>query len=248
MNQHRIITSIYTSESLVATGRRHHVDDYSAALQKAIEFQEAGIDEVIFMDITPFNERRRHLGRFLKDASANLRIPYVFGGGIHTISDVEDMLKAGTPRIYVNSAAVKNPELINKISKKHGSESLLVAIDTKRTFGKWKVYLNGGKSRTEIDLLNWVRMSEVRGAGELLISTVLRGHNDHQEAFGILSEITQITQVPLLASVGIESLDDIATLFSIRGVQGVVSTHFFGQDLQHIRQVKEMLSVQFGNL
>jgi imidazole glycerol-phosphate synthase subunit HisF len=239
---HRIITSIYTSESNSVLPARHQVDDYAAALQKAIEYQESGADEVIFMDVTPFNERRRNLPRFLKDAHTKLQIPYVFGGGIHTVADVEEMLKAGAPRIYVNSAAVKNPELINKISKKYGAGSLLVAIDTKKTFGKWKVYLNGGKSRTEIDLLNWIKMSEVRGAGELLISTVARGVGDHEESFDVLKEITKNTNLPVLASIGVSSMDDIWKIFKIPGIQGIVTGHFFRNNEHSIAEVKNMLS------
>ena len=217
------------------------VDNYGTALQKAIHYQEQGADEVVFMDVTPFNERRRNLPRFLRDASERLKIPFVIGGGVHTIQNVEEMLKAGAKRIYVNSAAVKNPELISKISLKYGAESLLVAIDTKKSFEKWKVYLNGGKSRTEIDLLNWVKMSEVRGAGELLISVITKGQQEHEAAFELLSEITSSTHLPILASIGISSVEDFGKLFSIPGIDGIVTGYFLKKDAASIQEIKSQL-------
>lgn len=245
---HRLIASIYISEGSTSLPSRAHVDDYGTALKKAIQYQDLGIDELIFMDVTPFNERRRNLPKLLKDASQSLSIPYVFGGGVHTVGDVEEMLKAGAPRIYVNSAAVRNPELINKISKKHGKDTLLVAIDTKKTFGKWKVYLNGGKSRTEIDLVNWVKMSEVRGAGELLISTVLRTSSTREEGYEILKEITRVTSLPILASIGFQDMEELNQTISIPGIMGIVSGHFFNHPNLSFKEIKDNIDLHFQSL
>lgn len=224
----RLIPSIYTADGQATTADTRHVNDYNQAINKALEYEALGADELIFMDVTSISERRRNLPRFLKDLRSRLKIPFVFGGGVHTIRDVEDLLKYGAPRIYVNSAAVRYPDLINKISTQHGKQALLVAVDTRLTFGSWKVYLNGGKSRTEIDLINWIRMIEVRGAGEILVSAITRG--DHEFVFDIFKRLCETTPVSILASAGFQDGHEYERLLRECGVQGIVSAHFFQKE------------------
>ena len=240
----RIIPSIYTSDGQFALTDTSNILSYAEAMEQLLRFEADGADEIILMDVTTSSERRRNLPKFLKDVSKTLKIPIVFGGGIHSISDVEEILKLGIDKVYVNSAAIRNPELINKTTKTYGNNSLLVAIDTRLSFGKWKIFLNGGKSRTEIDLLNWVEMSQMRGAGEILVSTVARGYNDHDVINGILKEITSISTIPVLASVGVQSKEDFAELFTETGIQGVVSAHFFLKNEENISGVKQFLKTQ----
>jgi cyclase len=243
MNPKRIIPSIYTSDGQFAqTENREHVLDYNEAMERAISYEAQGADELIIMDVTTITERRRNLPKFLKDLTKTLKIPIVFGGGIHTEKDVEDMLKLGLQRIYVNSAAVRNPALINKITQKYGGESLLVAIDTRKTFGSWKVYLNGGKSRTEIDLLNWVEMIQTRGAGELLVSTIARTTVNHDEVIETLKSIRSTCKVPFLASVGAKSIYDFTEAFKLADVDGIVSGHYFMQEDTSIDRLKSALA------
>lgn len=239
--ERRIIPSIYTSDGQFALSDKSNILSYSEAMEQLLRFEADGADEIILMDVTTSTERRRNLPKFLKDVTKTLKIPIVFGGGIHTAEDVEEVLKLGIQKVYVNSAAVRNPELINKTIKAHGSNSLLVAIDTRLSFGIWKIFLNGGKSRTEIDLLNWVEMCQLRGAGELLVSTVARGYSDHGVINGILKEITSISRVPVIASVGVQSKEDFAELFTETGIQGVVSAHFFLNEEENISGVKHFL-------
>ncbi len=242
MNPKRIIPSIYTSDGQFAqTESREHVLDYNEAMARAITYEAEGADELIIMDVTTITERRRNLPKFLKDVTKTLKIPIVFGGGIHTDKDVEEMLKLGLQKIYVNSAAVRNPALINKITQKYGSESLLVAIDTRKTFGSWKVYLNGGKSRTEIDLLNWVEMIQMRGAGEILVSTIARTTVNFEDVIDILKSIRQTCNVPLLASVGAKSIQDFSEVFLKADVDGIVSGHYFMQEDTSIDTLKQNL-------
>lgn len=245
MNSKRIIPSIYTSDGQFAqTENREYVLDYNEAMQRAIAYEADGADELIIMDVTTITERRRNLPKFLKDVSKTLKIPIVFGGGIHSEQDVEEMLKLGLKKIYVNSAAVRNPALINKITNKYGGEALLVAIDTRKTFGSWKVYLNGGKSRTEIDLLNWVEMIQVRGAGEILVSTIARTTVNHEEVIEVLSEIRATSQIPLLASVGVRTIEEFSEFFLRTNVDGIVSGNYFMQEGSSITALKRGLMNQ----
>lgn len=234
----RIIPSIYTSDGQFAqTETRQHVLDYNEAMQKALHFEEQGAHELIIMDVTTISEKRRNLTKFLKDAVKTLKIPFTFGGGIHSVKDVESMLNIGVKKVYVNSAAVRNPALINKITQTYGPDSLLVAIDTRQTFGSWKVYLNGGKSRTEIDFLNWIEMIKVRGASEILVSTLARTAGDKDAVEAVLSQVRSIIDFPLLASVGARSSQDFIETFNNTGVDGIVSGHFFLDESHTIPQL-----------
>jgi len=245
--RHRlIIPSIYTSDGQTTGTDSRHVRDYTQALELALDYEAQGADEIIFMDVTSIGERRRNLNRFLRDVSKSLKIPFIFGGGVHSTSDVEDLLKAGAQRIYVNSAAVRNPELINKISSAHGEKAILVAVDTRRTFGAWKVYLNGGKARTEIDLLNWVKMIELRGAGEILLSTITKGEADF--VTDIVNEVCATTTIPILVSAGVKSKEDFFNLFNTTPVAGIVSANFFHKNGESVRRVKDFLEKEsIGN-
>lgn len=224
----RIIPSIYTADGQATTADTRHVRDYNQAMTTALQYEAEGADEIIFMDVTSISEKRRNLPKFLKDLRKNLKIPFVFGGGVHTVRDVEELLKYGAIRVYVNSAAVRNPELVNKISTLYGKGTLLVAVDTRMTFGSWKVYLNGGKSRTEIDLLNWMSMIENRGGSEVLVSAITRG--DHEQIFDVFKQISQVTSLPILASAGFNQPEEYKRLFEESKIQGVVSAHFFQKE------------------
>lgn len=221
----RIIPTIYVADGQSTTADTRHVKDYNQGLAQAIEYQNFGADEVIVMDVTAISDRRRNLPRFIKDLGKNLEIPFVFGGGVNTVKDVEELIKWGAKRVYVNSAAVRNPELIHKVTDAFGADALLVAVDTRLTFGSWKVYLGGGKSRTEIDLLNWIKVIELRGAREVLVSAINRG--DKELVFGIFDRIRAHTNLPVLASTGFTDTADFARLRRVSGVDGLVSAHFF---------------------
>jgi cyclase len=241
-----IVPSIFTTDGQIQSLESKNVFDYSKALEKALRYEADGADEIIFMDVTSIAEKRRNLPRFIKDVSNTIKIPFVFGGGVNSTKEVQELLSYGANKIYVNSAAVRNPELINKIVNEYGKKSLLVAIDTRQSFGNWKVYLNGGKSRTEIDLLNWVKMVEVRGAGEILVSTIARNHDENVEINNIIKKITDSTKIPIMASIGVKSHEDFADLFSNTGIAGVVSAHFFNSEEHSIQQTKAYLKEYFS--
>jgi cyclase len=241
-----IIPSIFTTDGQIQSIESKNVFDYQKAIEKALRYEADGADEIIFMDVTSAADKRRNLPRFIKDVSKTIKIPFIFGGGVNSTKEVEELLSFGANKIYVNSAAVRNPELINKIVKEYGSKSLLVAIDTRQSFGSWKVYLNGGKSRTEIDLLNWVKMVEVRGANEILVSTIARSHDENEEINNMLKSITESTNVPIMASIGVKTFDGFADLFTKTGIAGVVSAHFFSSEEHSIQETKEFLNQYFS--
>jgi cyclase len=237
MLEKRIIPSIYVAEGQNHMGDTSLVQDYTKAFGLALQFEADGAREIIVMDITTQTERRRGLPKFLKELTSTLKIPLVFGGGVHTVDDVKEFLKAGASRVYVNSAAVRNPELIYRSTNECGKDSILVAIDARLTFGSWKVYLNGGKARTEMDLLNWVKMVEVRGAGEILISLASRNDNNIQGAIDILNQITQTTHLSVLGAIGAQTKEEFKDLFESTSITGVVSSSYFIKERNAFREL-----------
>lgn len=236
----RIIPTIYIADGQSTTADSRNVKDYTQGLAMALEHQNNGANEIIFMDVTAISERRRNLPRFIKDLGKNLTIPFVFGGGINTVKDVEEFIKWGAKRVYVNSAAVRNPELIGKVTEAFGPDSLLVAVDTRLTFGTWKVYLGGGKSRTEIDLLNWIKVIEMRGANEVLVSAINRG--EKELVVRIFKSIRENTNLSLLASTGFANASELARLRTEAHVDGLVSAHFF-QSKESIDDFRSLVGV-----
>ena len=237
MLEKRIIPSIYVAEGQNHMGDTSLVQDYAKAFGLALQFEADGAREVIVMDITTQTERRRGLPKFLKELTAALKIPLIFGGGVHTVDDVKDFLKVGATRVYVNSAAVRNPELISRATKECGKDSILVAIDARLTFGSWKVYLNGGKARTEMDLLNWVKMVEVRGAGEILISLATKNDSNNQGAIDILNQITNTTHLSVLGAIGTQTKEEFKEIFELTSISGIVSSSYFIKELHAYREL-----------
>ena len=135
-------------------------------------YSEQGIDELVYLDITATHEKRKTLAELVKRIAANLNIPFTVGGGISELEDADALLKAGADKISVNSAAVTNPELIDKIAKNYGCQFVVLAIDAKFVNKDWMVYINGGRTITEKSLFNWAKEAEQRGAGELLFTSM----------------------------------------------------------------------------
>jgi cyclase len=233
----KLIPSIYVADGQVTTADSRHVRDYNQAMSFALECQQMGADELIIMDVTAISDKRRNLPRFLKDLSKTLNIPYTFGGGINTVADVDELMRWGAQRVYVNSAAVRNPELIYKVTSEYGKNALMVAVDSRLTFGTWKVYLSGGKSRTEIDLINWLNVIQLRGANQVLVSAISKGNNE--AIFEVFSKITEATSMPVLASASFTKADDFARLVNECNVKGLVSAHFL-QSEERFKSIRNL--------
>ena len=135
-------------------------------------YSEQGADELVYLDITASHEGRKTFTDLVKRIAACINIPFTVGGGIHELSDVERLLNAGADKVSVNSAAIRNPQLIDDIAQHFGSQVCVVAIDARQTEKGWKCYLNGGRVETEKDLFNWAHEANERGAGEILFTSM----------------------------------------------------------------------------
>ena len=146
--------------------------DAGDPVELAKKYSEEGADELVFLDISATEEGRKTLIDLVRKVGAAINIPFTVGGGISSVNDVEILLKNGADKVSINSSAVKNPQLINDLSSKFGSQCIVVAIDAKQVNGIWKVHLVGGKQPTEIDLFEWAKEVETRGAGEILFTSM----------------------------------------------------------------------------
>jgi len=135
-------------------------------------YSKVGADELVFLDISATEERRKTLVDLVQRVAEKINIPFTVGGGISSIEDVEVLLKSGADKVSINSSAIKNPDLIDQLSSKFGSQCIVVAIDAKQINGIWKVYLVGGKEATELELFKWAKEMEQRGAGEILFTSI----------------------------------------------------------------------------
>ena len=165
-------------------------------------YAEQGADELVFLDITATVEQKRIFTELVKRIARNLNIPFTVGGGIHNEDDVKQLLAAGADKITVNTAAVKNPDLIDRLVASYGSQCIVVAIDAKYTGGQWLVYVNGGRTQTELVVKEWATEVVQRGAGEILLTSM--NHDGTKEGFALdlTRMISESVTVPVIASGG----------------------------------------------
>jgi cyclase len=165
-------------------------------------YSEKGADELVFLDISATEERRKTLSQMVERVAERINIPFTVGGGISSIEDVEVLLNSGADKVSINSAAVKNPALITQISKRFGNQCVVVAIDAKLIDNQWKVHLVGGKQPTEIDLFDWAQEVEQLGAGEILFTSMNNDGTKAGFANEALAKLSSLVNIPIIASGG----------------------------------------------
>ena len=165
-------------------------------------YSEQGADELVYLDITASHEGRKTFTELVKKIAAEINIPFTVGGGIHELSDVERLLNAGADKVSINSAAIRNPELVNEIAKHFGSQVCVVAIDAKQSEKGWKCYLNGGRLETDRNLMEWAKEVNDRGAGEILFTSMNHDGVKTGYANEALAELSDLLDIPVIASGG----------------------------------------------
>tara|TARA_R110002049_G_scaffold2214_35_gene16092 strand:- start:3139 stop:3894 length:756 start_codon:yes stop_codon:yes gene_type:complete len=172
-----------------------------------------GADELVFLDISATEERRKTLADLVLRIAARVDIPFTVGGGITSEEDVEILLKNGADKICINSAAVKSPGLINKLASRFGSQCIVVAIDAKKVNENWMVYLVGGREPTKIDLFSWALEVEKRGAGEILFTSMDQDGTKNGFANDALAKLSELVNIPVIASGGAGTIEHFTDVF-----------------------------------
>ena len=179
------------------------------------EYSRLGADELVFLDITASHEGRKTFKDLVRRIAENISIPFTVGGGIHEIGDVDALLCAGADKVSINSAAIKNPDLISEVAKGFGSQVCTVAIDAKLDeSGEWTCYLNGGRVATEKKLFAWAKEAQERGAGEILFTSM--NHDGVKRGFAndALHVLSESLSIPVIASGGAGKMEHFKDVFT----------------------------------
>lgn len=205
------------------------------------KYSEEGADELVFLDITATHEKRKTLAALAKNIAQHLNIPFTIGGGITSIDDASYLLEAGADKISVNSAAVKNPALINQLANTFGSQFVVVAIDAKQINGEWFVFLNGGRLATEIPLFKWAKEAESRGAGEILFTSMDHDGTKNGFACAALAEMSDKLGIPIIASGGAGSMEHFTEVFTTGKADAGLAASIFHFNEIKISDLKQSL-------
>ncbi len=187
--------------------------DAGDPVELAAIYAKTGADELVFLDISATEERRKTLANLVRDVAAKVNIPFTVGGGISSVEDVDILLQNGADKVSVNSSAVKRPELINELSSKFGSQCITVAIDAKQIDGEWIVHLVGGKVPTELNLFDWAKEVETRGAGEILFTSMDNDGTKDGFANQALARLSESLNIPIIASGGAGNMQHFIDTF-----------------------------------
>ncbi len=187
--------------------------DAGDPVELAQKYSETGADELVFLDISATEECRKTLANLVKEVAKKINIPFTVGGGISSIEDVTLLLQNGADKVSINSSAVKRPDLINELATKFGSQCVVVAIDAKKINDKWVVHLVGGKEPTTLDLFDWAKEVEKRGAGEILFTSMDHDGTKNGFANGALSKLSEWVNIPIIASGGAGNTQHFADAF-----------------------------------
>ncbi len=181
--------------------------DAGDPVELAGRYSNEGADELVFLDITATNEKRKTLVPLVRDIARHLRIPFTVGGGIGSVDEIEALLHVGADKVSLNSSIVRNPGLITEAADRFGSQCIVAAVDAKRNGESWNVYINAGQKDTGMDAVEWCKETAKRGAGEILLTSMDRDGTKEGFDNELLSRISATVEIPLIASGGAGTIE-----------------------------------------
>lgn len=241
--KNRIIPCLDVKDGRVVKGVNfENLVDAGDPVAQAKFYYEQGADELCFLDIAATTENRGTMLDTVKKVAQVCFIPFTVGGGIKELQDFSDLLKCGADKVSVNSAAIKNPELISQASKKFGAQAVVVAIDAKKNAaGNYEIFTHGGKQATGIDAVEWAKKVEQLGAGEILLTSMDRDGTKAGYDLELIKQITSQVTIPVIASGGVGNLEHLADGLKA-GASAVLAASIFHFKTFSIKQAKEFLA------
>ncbi len=238
----RIIAALDIREGRVVKGIQFkEIRDAGDPVEMGKEYEAAGIDELVFLDITASHEKREILMELVQEVARELYIPFTVGGGIRSVEDVKKLARNGADKVFINTAAVENPGLIEKAARVIGSANLVIAIDAKRESDRWRVYTHGGREPRDIYAVDWARKVESLGAGEILLTSMDQDGTKEGYGLELTSEVANSVEVPVIASGGAGKPSHFVDAFN-SGAAAALAASIFHYGEYEVSEVKERVS------
>ena len=239
----RIIPCLDVRDGRVVKGVNFvNIRDAGDPVELAKYYSDQGADEIVFLDITATHEARKTVADVVERTAEQVFVPLTVGGGIRTLDDFRELLRAGADKISVNSAAVARPELITEAAERFGSQCVVLAVDARsRGDGTWEVVVAGGRKPTDLDLLEWVKKGEALGAGEILLTSMDADGTKAGFDLPMTKAVTKAVGIPVIASGGCGSLSHFAEVFEETGCDAALAASLFHFGELTVPQVKEYL-------
>ena len=242
MLKKRIIPCLDVKNGRVVKGINFiDLKDAGDPVEQAKIYSDGGADEICFLDITASNENRDTIYKVVEKTSKKCFVPLTVGGGVRTINDIYNLLNCGADKVSINTAAVENPDVVLDSSKKFGSQCIVVAIDAKKKGEKWEIFTHGGRNNTGINALDFAKKMEQSGAGELLITSMDKDGTQTGFDLNLISKISSIVNIPVIASGGVGNLDHLVDGIKIGKASAVLAASIFHYGKFSIKEAKEYL-------
>jgi cyclase len=242
MLKSRIIPCLDVKNGRVVKGINFvDLKDAGDPVEQAKIYSDGGADEICFLDITASNENRETIYDVVERTSKKCFVPLTVGGGVRSVEDINKLLNCGADKVSINTAAVENPSVIEESSKKFGSQCIVVAIDAKKKNDKWEIFTHGGRNNSGINALEFAKKMENSGAGELLVTSMDRDGTQVGYDNELMSNITAIVNIPVIASGGVGNLDHLVDGIKLGNASAVLAASIFHYGKHSVKEAKEYL-------
>jgi cyclase len=216
--------------------------DAGDPVELAARYEQEGADELVFLDITASSEKRETMVKLARRTADEVFIPFTIGGGIRSIEDAQAVLDAGADKVSVNSAAVQRPDLVGELAEVFGAQCIVLAIDARRVPSGYEVFVNGGRTPTGHNAIEWAREGVERGAGEILLTSMDRDGTEDGYELALTRLVADAVDVPVIASGGAGTLDHLVEALEEGGADAVLAASIFHYGTYSIREAKERLA------
>ena len=230
----RIIPCLDVKDGRTVKGTNFiNLRDAGDAVELAKIYSKQGADELVFLDITATNEKRKTLSELVKKVAAEINIPFTVGGGINSVEDIEILLASGADKVSINTSAVKNPQILADAAKNFGSQCIVLAIDAKAIDNKWLVFLNGGRIATNLDAIEWAKRGVELGAGEILLTSMNADGTKNGFEIDLTRQVSESINVPVIASGGAGTTKHFVEVFERGKADAALAASIF-----HFREIE----------
>lgn len=221
-----------------------NIRDAGDPVELGAAYARQGADELVFLDISATNEERKTFASLVREIAKHINIPFTVGGGISAVADVAPLLEAGADKVSINSAAVRNPQLIDELSRAFGAQCIVLAIDARRVDDQWTVHTHGGKKPTDRKLFDWAKEGQDRGAGEILFTSM--DHDGTKNGFAIdpLAKLNAMLSIPVIASGGAGNKEHFIDAFKEGKADAALAASIFHFGEVKIPELKSFLKQQ----